>query len=178
MAKASGGTRPAGSHTKAYLSRKTEALKLQQSALYSSVEFRSKGGGYVAIEKGTKHKAVEIEAAQRMADKGYKMILTDEGGSGSKGDGKIFRYIYEQSTPDIAKGEKGVCKCLEHAKIKAVKSGTRVDIAFIYDKYRRFHRNDIADGMARYERYNPNYRFKEVIVLAHDGVVHRWKHDN
>lgn len=177
MSKGSGGTRPVSPHSKAYGNRKSEAKTLSQSGSYSSVEFRSNGGGYVAIEKGTKHSSIEIEAAQKMADKGYKMILTDEGGNGSKGDGRMFKYIYEQSTPDLAQGGKGVSKCLEHAKIKALKSGNRVDIAFIYDKYHRFHRTDIADGMKRYEQYNPNYRFKEVFVLSHDGVVHKWKHD-
>lgn len=137
MAKASGGTRPVGTYTKAYQNRKTEALKLQQSGLYSSIEFRPKGGGYVAIEKGGKpHVQNEIEAARHLADGGYKVTLLAEGEQGFKvktPDGKIFNASYEQRTPESS----SIKSCLDHAKSK------RADIALIFDKNKVYQRTDI-----------------------------------
>lgn len=171
MAKSSGGTRPVGSHTKAYQIRQAEALRLQQSGEYTSVEFRPKGGGYVAIEKGGKsHSADEIQAAQYLADGGYKVTLLAEGEQGFKiktPDGKLFNASYEQRTPESS----SVKVALDHAKIKGS------DIAVIFDKNTIYHRTDIDKGIKDFEAVNSVKRFDKIIVIESNGKIHHHKHN-
>ena len=94
---------------------------MRMSGKYSSVEMR-KNGGYVAIEKSDmKHKKEELELANFLGDKGYKVILKDEKiamtKSGKTSDGYLYAATFEQKTP-TSKGAKGINKCLEHAKQK------------------------------------------------------------
>lgn len=61
-------------------------------------------------------------------------------------------------------------KALEHAKKKSAK------IAVIYDKHHIYHRADIDRGIREYESLN-GYRFTQIIVVTHDGKVHKHKHN-
>lgn len=171
MSKGSGGTRPVSPHSKAYDNRKSEAESLSLSGSYSSVEFRPKGGGYVAIEKGGKpHSQSEIEVAQYLSDSGYKVTLLAEGGQGFKvktPDGKVFKASYEQRTPESS----SVKNCLDHAKEK------RADIALIYDKNKIYHRQDIEKGINEFESVNSKKRFQDIIVVESNGKVHHHKHN-
>ena len=128
------------------------------------------GTGWVAIEKSSiRHKPEEIEAANHLANKGYKVTLADEAGSEIVKDGKLFTASFEQKTP-TAQGEKGVNKALEHAKKK------EADIAVIYDKHRTYNRSEIEAGIKRYEGLN-KYRFKKIIVIGSSGNVHVHTHN-
>ena len=154
-----------------YSRRQKEVGEMRASGKYSSVEMSEKGGGYVAIEKSKfPHKPEEIEAAHFLADKGYKVILKDEGGDMKTPDGYIFSFTFEQRTPESAKGEKGFNKALEHAKVK------RADVALVYDKYDLYTKDDAKSGVLRYERHN-SHRFKRIIVVSARGNVHVHKHN-
>ena len=154
-----------------YASRQKEVGEMRASGKYSSVEMSRKGGGYVAIEKSKfPHKPEEIEAAHHLANKGYKVILKDEGGDMKTPDGYIFSFSFEQRTPTSAKGEKGFNKALEHAKIK------RSEVALVYDKYGLYTKEDAKAGVLRYESHN-SYRFKRIIVVSARGNVHVHKHN-
>lgn len=170
MAKCSGGVRNVPIGSSAYNNRLAEVATMRGSGKYTSVDLAQNGTGWVAIEKSpTKHKLEEIEAAHHLADKGYKVTLTDEAGSKVVKDGNLFTASFEQRTP-TAKGEKGVNKALEHAKKKSV------DIAVIYDKHRSYDRSKIEAGIRRYESYN-KYRFKKIIVIGSTGKVHVHTHN-
>lgn len=170
MAKTSGGVRNVPVGSTAYNNRLAEVAAMRASGKYSSVEMAENGTGWVAIENSsTKHKPEEIEAARHLADKGYKVTLTDESGSKVVKDGDLFTASFEQSTP-TAKGEKGVNKALEHVKKKGV------DVAVIYDKHRTYNRAEIEAGIRRDESYN-KYRFTKIIVVGSTGNVHVHTHN-
>lgn len=167
MGKTSGGNRTLKSGSREYIARRKEVAEMIASGKYSSVTMSESGGGYVAIEKSSqRHKPEEIEAANHLAKKGYKVILKDEAGQVKTPDGYLFTASFEQRTPTQA----SVHKALEHAKIK------NADIALIYDKHHIYHRADIDKGLERYELYN-EYRFKQIIVVSKDGEVHRHRHN-
>ena len=171
MAKSAGGVRNVSIGSPAYKNRLAEVSDMRASGKYSIVKMAEDGTGWVAIEKSTtKHKPEEIEAADHLANKGYKVTLTDEAGSKVVKDGKLFTASFEQKTP-TSKGEKGVNKALEHAKKK------RADIAVIYDKHRTYNRTEIEAGIKSYEKLN-KYRFKKIIVIGSTGNVHVHKHNN
>lgn len=171
MAKTSGGNRSLTNGSREYSRRQKEVGEMRASGKYSSVKMSEKGGGYVAIEKSKfPHKPEEIEAAHFLADKGYKVILKDEGGDMKTPDGYIFSFTFEQRTPESAKGEKGFNKALEHAKVK------RADVALVYDKYDLYTKDDAKSGVLRYERHN-SHRFKRIIVVSARGNIHVHKHN-
>lgn len=171
MSKGSGGTRPIGSNTKAYANRQEEASRLFATGQYVSVEFRPKGGGYVAIEKGGKpHSPDEIQAAQHLADGGYKVTLLAEGEQGYRvktPDGMAFNASYEQRTPEST----SVKSCLDHAKSK------NADVALIYDKHHIYHRADIGRGIRDFEAVNRSKRFDKIIVIEANGKIHHHNHN-
>ncbi|MBQ9312187.1 MAG: hypothetical protein IJ213_03975 [Bacteroidales bacterium] len=170
MAKVSGGTRVLKRGSREYNKRKEEVYQMQKSGKYSSVKMTDRGG-YVAIEKSrAKHKAEEIEAAEILANKGYKVILKDEAGDVRTPDGYLFKVSFEQRTPQ-GDGFKNVNNCLKHARDK------RVEISVIYDKYHKYHRKDIEKGLQYYESIS-GYRFKEIIVIAQDGKIYKHEHNN
>ena len=170
MAKVSGGTRILKSGSKEYKNREKEVADMLASGKYSSVTMSEKGGGYVAIEKSSaKHKVEEIEAANILANKGYKVILKDEVSDIKTPDGYLFKASFEQRTPQ-KDGFRNVNKNLEHAKFK------NAEISVIYDKYNKYNRKDIDEGIKYYESVN-KYRFKEIIVITQDERVHKHKHN-
>ena len=89
-------------------------------------------------------------------------------------DGKIFNFVYEQRTPKEAAGAKGIQKSIEHAR-KKVTADQNIDVALIYDKYKRFNRKNIEDGIKLYEKNN-KHRFKRIIVVSANGNIHTYTH--
>lgn len=167
-----GGVRPVSKTGKAYQNRLREYTAKMASVGYSDGYFSKESGGfYVVVKSNYPHKKEELEAARILADKGYKVYLQDEVGSVSKGDGLIFTFSYEQSTPDKAVGGHGFKKCLGHAKSK------RVQIALIYDKNGRFTDSDINAGILEFEKYNATYRFSRIIVIDRKNRINNYYHN-
>ena len=183
MGRVPGGVKTYKPDSTTYKKRMKEVAEMLKSGRYSSVEM-GKGGGYLAIEKSSaKHKAEEIEAGKILADKGYKIILKNEAGTHLTADGFIFKAVFEQSTPsvpqkgELPKGAKNIKKNLEHAKSKNTygENGSKIDVAIIYDKHHLYNRDVIEQGIKEYEKHN-NYRFKNIIVISHDGKIHKHRH--
>ena len=170
MAKSSGGTRILKSGSREYQKRENEVVAMKESGLYSSVEFFPSGGGWVAIEKSrVKHKEEELEAASLLAQKGYKVTLTDEGGFEKVVDGKLFIDTYEQKTP-LGDTATNITTALRHARDK------KADVAVIYMKHDKHTRKTVEDGIIQYEN-NSSYRFNKIIVITKDGRLHIHKHN-
>jgi len=170
MAKISGGVRTLKGGSKEFTARQLEAQQLENSGLYSSVEFSKKGGGYVAVEKsGYPHRPEELEAARFLSDKGYKVILKDEAGELKTPDGKIFKYSFEQRTPEGSTA-KNFKSSLYHARDK------KADIALVYMKYNKHTKQSVIDGIKDFEK-SSKYRFNQIIVVTQDGRIHRHKHN-
>lgn len=171
MSKESGGVRNVSAGSVAYDNRVKEVTSMRLSGNYSSVEMSPSGTGWVAIEKSPKrHSSEEIEAAQHLASKGYKVTLKDEAGYVRVEDGRLFKATFEQRTPTKG-GAKVVQRALEHAKSKH-----GVQVAVIYDRNGLFRRRDIETGIRNYESFN-KYRFERIIVIGKSGRVHVHKHD-
>ncbi len=170
MSKESGGVRNVSAGSVAYDNRLKEITAMRLSGAYSSVEMSPSGTGWVAIEKSPKrHGSEEIEAAQHLASKGYKVTLKNEAGYVRIEDGRLFRATFEQRTPTKG-GARVVVKALEHAKSKQ-----GVQVAVIYDRNGLFRRRDIETGIRDYERFN-EHRFERIIVIGKSGRVHVHKH--
>jgi len=190
MAKDYGADRTVGQNTDEWKDRKKEVEEMQASGNYSEVYFSEKGGGYYAIEKSdTDHKPEEIEAAEHMANAGYKVILIDEGGSGVSADGTVFNFVYEQVTPNPEKTPRtdktlasSVKDALEHGVEKVIKAKKReqpfqMDVAVIYDKYHSYHANHIEAGIKQFESYG-KFRYKKIIVISKSGNVYEHYHND
>ena len=170
MCKQSGGTRTLKTGSRNYNGRRKKVAEMLSSGLYSSVTFSEEGGGYVAIQKSkTKHKPEEIEAAHLLAKKGYEVVLKDEAGSKSTIEGYLFSISYEQRTP-IHDGANTIRNALFHARDK------KADIAVIYSKDHTFTRKSVDEGLKLFEGASV-HRFKEIIVIADNGNIHRRKHN-
>lgn len=188
MAKDYGADRKVGAYSPEYSERQKEVEKMLDSGKYESVEFSKKGGGYVAIEKSNMpHKSEEIEAAHYMADSGYKIILTDEGGSGVSADGKVFNFVYEQSTPNPQTPRTdeslttSVKNALQHGvskvtKAKSTNQELKIDVAVIYDKYHSYHVKHVENGIRQFEQYG-KFRYKKIIVISKSGNVYEHFHN-
>lgn len=162
---------------------------MQASGNYSEVYFSEKTGGYYAIEKSTMdHKPEEIEAAKHMADAGYKVVLTDEGGSGVSADGKVFNFVYEQSTPNPEHPRtndslsNSVKNALQYG-VEKVKKAERnhqddfkVDVAVIFDKHHSYRAKHIEAGITQFELYG-KFHYKKIIVISKSGNVYEHSHN-
>jgi len=173
MAKASGGTRNYSTSSSAYQKRLKEVESMRNSGVYSSVEIFD-GGGYLAVEKTEQpHTTEELAAANILARKGYKMILVDEGKSKKEHeptiDGMVYAFSYEQRTPTKDRAET-LRNALFHAKRK------HAEVALIYSVNHTFTRKTMEDGLTQFEEAT-GYRFKQIIVVADNGNVHRYKHN-
>lgn len=172
MSKSSGGVRNVSAGSVAYSNRLKEVTAMRRSGNYSLVEMARHGTGYVAIENSRKrHSPEEIEAAQYLASKGYKVTLKDEAGEIKTEDGRLFQASFEQRTP-VKGGAMAFKRALGHAKSKP---GTQV--AVIYDKNKVFRRRDIEAGIKEYEAWN-KYRFQKIIVVSASGRIHIHKHND
>lgn len=175
MVQVKGGVRNVSRTSKAYQNRLREVEKMRASGKYSSVEMPRNGTGWVAIEKSRmKHTSDEIEAAFYMAKAGYKVTLKSEEGHAVTPDGFLFSFAYEQKTPHI-KTEKGIIKALGHAKSKE-RSGLRIDIAVIYDKFDNYSGKDVEDGIRAFEKLNKK-RFRGIIFITKTGRVFVHRHN-
>lgn len=165
-----GGSRVLKNGSAEYRRRKNEVIEMLKSGRYSSVVMTDKGG-YVAIEESTMtHKSEELEAAQTLANKGYKVILKDEGSTeGKTPDGYVFSLAYEQRTP-IKDRPETIKSALTHARNKGAQ------VAVIYSKNHAFSRTSVEKGIKLYEDFN-SYRFERIIVVADNGNIHRHKHN-
>lgn len=85
----------------------------------------------------------------------------------------IFSSLFEQRTPDKAKGFEGV---LKHSFDKILK-GTKIDVPIVYDKYGRFSKKDVEEGIKLFEQHK-RIRFKEVIVISAGKRIHVHYHNN
>lgn len=173
MAKTSGGTRNYKPNSSAYQKRLNEVERMKDSGKYSSVEIFD-GGGYLAIEKSEQaHKTEEIAAANILARKGYKMILVDEGKQKKDYeptiDGKVYAISYEQRTPTKDRAET-IRNALFHAKRK------HAEVALVYSVNHTFTRKSTEEGIKQFEK-TTDYRFKQIIIVADNGNVHRYKHN-
>ena len=165
MGRQSGGIRALQHGGRAYTNRQSEYSNLMMSGKYSDGYFSEKGGGYYVVEQSKyKHKPEEIEAAKHLADAGYKVTLMNEQGTVKTPDGKVFTATYEQRTPTGS-----IKYALDHAKEK------NADVAVIYDKYNSYHRQDIYDGINKFEQHS-SYRFDRILVIESKGNVHIHKH--
>lgn len=168
MAKVSGGTRTYAHGAKTYKKRQAEIDVMLASGQYSEAKI-GKGGGYYAIEKSSaRHKPEEIEVAKILASKGYKVILKNEAGSITTVDGHIFKASFEQRTP-TKDASTTIRNGLFHARDKGA------DIAILYSKSHTFSRRSVEEGIKLYEKAHP-YRFQQIIVVADNGHIHRYKH--
>ena len=139
-------------------------------------------GAYVAYMKGHEYHIEEMEAAKHLADNGFNVVLTPEGPGyeiyatniqkGKFSEGTISQITYEQTTPkSIDKAAKITVKnAIVHANKK------RSDIALIYDRHSLFHRNNIEDGMRKYQQDNPGWRHKAKVVLVVNSKGEVWEH--
>lgn len=191
MAKDYGADRTVGQHTDEWKDRKKEVEEMQASGNYSEVYFSEKGGGYYAIEKSdADHKPEEIEAAEHMANAGYKVILIDEGGSGVSADGTVFNFVYEQVTPNPKKTPRtdetlasSVKDALEHGVEKVIKAKRnhqddfKVDVAVIFDKHHSYRAKHIDAGITQFELYG-KFRYKKIIVISKSGNVYEHYHND
>lgn len=195
MAKASGNTRTvrptSGTRTQNYQVYKNEIAMSDVDALQSY--FAKKSGGYVIAMKQGKDKNgktkkrsdEEIEAARAMANDGLIVVMTPEGGvkfrsgKSKKGDyvycdGLINGSSYEQKTPAPQSSvEKNLVNSVDNALQHARDKNARIPL--IYDRYGRFHKENIEDGLTQFEE-NSSYRFKAILVVDKHGNV--WEHQH
>lgn len=192
MAKASGNTRTvrptSGTRTQNYQIYKNEIAMSDVDA--SQSYFSIKSGGYVIAMKEEKKKqrsAEEKEVAEAMADAGFIVVLTPEGGvkfrSGKSKkkvgdyvycDGLVNGHTYEQATKKPQSTERqnlinAVDNAIQHAQDK------NAQIPLIYDRYGRFHKEHIEAGLKQFEE-NSSYRFKALLVVDQYGNV--WEHQH
>ena len=168
--KPGGGNRELKTGSKEYTARELEVIKMQESGLYSDVYFSKESGGYYAVENSTKMKTdEEINAARFLANKGYKVVLKDEAGQMTTPDGYIYKYSFEQRTPEGSSSANFVTS-LRHARDK------KADIAIVYMKYNRHTKQSVVEGLKAYEKKS-KYRFKQIIIITQDGRLHIHKHN-
>lgn len=169
-----GGSRVLKNGSAEYRRRENEVIEMLKSGRYSSVVMTNKGG-YVAIENSTMaHKPEELEAAQILADKGYKVILKDEGSTeGKTPDGYVFSLSYEQRTPRGGTAD-NFKKALSHA---ASKPGTQVAVVYMKQGYSQHTRQSVEDGIKLFEQHSKK-RFQKIIVVSDNGHIHRHIHND
>ena len=184
MAKTSGGVRTLKAGSKNYNARRKEFWALMGSGKYSDGYFSDMGGGYYLVEKSEQSRnEVEHEAAQILADNGYKVILIDEAGSNITVDGTIFSFTYEQRTPyhntpkeNVPEGKGGtpsnIRTALSHARNKGA------DYAVIYMKHDKHTRKSVESGIRAYEALETTtHRFKKILIITKDGRIYRHVHN-
>jgi hypothetical protein len=170
MGKTSGGNRTLKPGSRVYIARRKEVAEMIASGKYSSVTMSESGGGYVAIEKSSqRHKPEEIEAANHLANKGYKVILKDEAGQVKTPDGYLFTASFEQRTP-TKDSATNIRNALFHARDK------KSEMAVLYSKDKSFSRKPVEEGIKLFEEAG-KYRFNRIIVIADNGHIHRHKHN-
>lgn len=185
MGKGSGNTRSIAptskNHDKAYSEYRTE-LDSGKYEIENSY-FSESGLGAVLFQKGHNYHREEIDCAKILADNGFVVTLQPEDGTGvslkagknggmSYPEGKVDMYWFEQHTSNTS-GDNTVYKGLQHAHEKGA------EIAVIYDEGGFLHRNNIQNGIDRYNMVKfrtPKTIFKAILVVSkknHDW--HEWR---
>ncbi len=145
----------------------------------------SESGGYLIFMIGHLNNQDEIKVGKILADNGYMVVLTPEGGFNFRtgrtrkgqfmyADGLIRGYIYEQSTPSPMNKESeglinSVKNALEHAKQKFAQ------IAVIYDKVGLFNDESIEKGIDLYKTLNKR-KILKIILVGGKGDIKVWKY--
>ncbi|MCC8117277.1 MAG: hypothetical protein LIP09_00800 [Bacteroidales bacterium] len=188
MAKERGGVRNVPAESNAFAKRQSEVAQMRMSGHYSAVKMYN--SGWVAIQKSeAKHFRSEIEVAIFLAKKGYKVTLKSEAGNVKTPDGYVFNYSFEQSTPKSRSGVVGAYQAIDHGADKIRKDWTanrnkpdykplKIDVALIYDKYKKFSRSDIEQGLKMFEQKEKRIRYKKIIVISSKGNVHVHRHND
>lgn len=142
------------------------------------------GSGSMLYQYGHNYHIEEIEVGKALADKGYKVILTPEGieayataftkdGKPKYPDGKISGILYDQKTVEsnAINFKNNVNNAIQHAWDK------NAEIALIYDKYGKMHRNDIEDGMKKYRHFDKTNAIKAILVVDKNMNVYEHQFD-
>lgn len=187
MAKASGGTRkvrPASGSVEYnrgvfdYETSMTDVVKVESY-------FSEKSGGYLLAMDGHNFDAIEREAFRRLADNGFLVVATPEGGKtfisgiNDKGkatysDGLAMGNVFELKSPSPQSNasdhlDNSIKKALNHARSK------NAQVPVIYDRNGIYHRDYIERGLADYES-KFSYEFKAILVIDKNGRV--WEHQH
>lgn len=156
------------------------ANKKKQPACF----FDNRSGGYYVTQQGHNYNKDELDAARYLALNGYQVIMQPEGdgsggvslrinmktGSNTYPEGKIGNLWYEQFSTFVG-GANAVKKGLIHAH------GKSAEIAVIYDKGRKLHREDIEEGISRYKRQStttPKTLFSKILIITKLPKSKKW----
>lgn len=148
--------------------------------------FSEKSGGYLLQMKNHTYETVEHEAMKHLADAGFAIVATPEGGrsfisrvkddnSAVYPDGLIMGHVFELKSPKPSESnqkalDNSIKKSLNHARSK------EANIAVIYDKNGAYNRDNIERGLSNYESKS-NYRFKSILVIDKNGNVYEHTHN-
>lgn len=187
MAKASGDTRTvrptSGSieHNRSVFGYETSMPDVVKTESY----FSEKSGGYLLQMKGHTVDEVEHEAMKHLADAGFAIVATPEGGKSfisninDKGkatyaDGLAMGNVFELKSPSPQSNasdhlDNSIKKALNHARSK------NAQIPVIYDRNGIYHRDNIERGLSDYESKS-EVRFKAILVIDKNGKV--WEHQH
>lgn len=148
--------------------------------------FSEKSGGYLLQMKNHSFDAVEHEAMRHLADAGFAIVATPEGGrsfiskvkddnSAMYPDGLIMGNVFELKSPNPSENtqkalDNSIKKSLNHARSK------EANVAVIYDKNGAYHRDHIERGLSNYESKS-DYRFKAILVIDKNGNVYEHIHN-
>lgn len=135
--------------------------------------------------KGHAFNGVEREAMMHLADAGFAIVATPEGGKSfitavnNKGtplysDGLVMGNVFELKSPNPTEThqialDNSVKKALNHAKNKGA------NVAVIYDRDGAYHKDNIERGLVDYESKS-EYRFNAILVIDKNGNV--WEHQH
>lgn len=178
MAKASGSTRvikPIPVSTKTLHDIFNELIKTGSYDINKSFVDDEKGAYYLQAKDREPDENEKI-AAMFFVKKGISVAITPEGdfrfatakkpdGTPKFSDGLISVHIYEQKTieKDAVKIKNNFKKAIQHAVDK------KAEIAFIFDRYGKGHRNQVKEAMQEYKLPAWGKLPKRVIVMNKDG---------
>lgn len=184
MSKGSGGTKPVKPSQNTSAENKSLFARRMRMGVYDSdYSFVSdKSGAFVLFMKGHIYHEDEMECARHLADNGISVELRPEGievwstARGANNEPKYAEgvlssfYLFDQRTigENTTNIVSNIKRGIEHAKEKNAR------IAVIYDKYGKAHRNDIEDGMKKFEQFSSNVgKIDGVIVVDKNGNVYQ-----
>lgn len=185
MAKASGSTRIVTPSTKSRSEKISEFNTAMNSGQYDSElsYLPESGSGSMLYQHGHNYHIEEIEMGRALADKGYRVVLTPEGivayatafkrdGTPKYAEGTISGIIYDQKTAEsnLTNAVNNVDHAIKHAVEK------NAEIALIYDKYGKMHRDDIERGMQKYKQLQPQKYGQIKAVLVVDKNKNLYEH--
>lgn len=187
MAKASGGTRKvrptSGSveHNRGVFDYETSMPDVVKVDSY----FSEKSGGYLLAMNNHNFDAIEKEAFKHLADNGFMIVATPEGGKtfisnnndrgkATYADGLVMGDVFELKSPSPQSNatnslDNSIKKALNHARSK------NAQVPVIYDRNGIYHRDNIERGLSDYEK-KFSYEFKAILVIDKNGRV--WEHQH